>query len=131
MNESYKKEYRKWYENKIRNEAAKIRNIVITDGCKCKMCGENDIKELQLHHIIPISINGDNRLDNLMCVCRNCHKRLHKAYRNSDNPIELGKLLSEEAIFHNEGFTIFYDCVQRYEREYDLYKRVEFSGRSE
>lgn len=125
MNKLYEKEYRKWYENKIRNEAAKIRNIVITDGSKCELCGEDDKKELQLHHIIPISIYGCNRLDNLMCVCKSCHRRLHKAYRNIENPMELGRITANEAIYHNKGFDVFYDCVRRYGEEYRIYKEIE------
>lgn len=29
------------------------------------------------HHIIPLSENGEDNPENIICVCPNCHKRLH------------------------------------------------------
>lgn len=37
----------------------------------CNICGSAD--NLQIHHLLPISMFGDNNIKNLVLVCRNCH----------------------------------------------------------
>ena len=39
-----------------------------------------------IHHIIPIKEDWNKRLDisNLICVCRDCHKKLHKELKKID-----------------------------------------------
>jgi len=43
---------------------------------QCKVCGSD--KQLQVHHIIPVSLGGKNNIENLMVVCNNCHLKIHK-----------------------------------------------------
>ncbi len=45
-------------------------------GKKCNYCGS--IKDLHIHHIIPLSKGGKNEISNLEVVCRKCHLDLHK-----------------------------------------------------
>jgi len=44
---------------------------------KCKMCGReqsrND-RDLQVHHIVPLTAGGSNHADNLMLLCHRCHR---------------------------------------------------------
>jgi len=64
------------------------------DGFQCRQCGapEPGGRQHDVHHLIPFrtfgyvrGINdhylGANRLDNLLLVCRNCHRRLESAVR--------------------------------------------------
>ena len=44
-------------------------------GNRCNYCGS--IKNLHIHHIIPLSKGGQNSLGNLEIVCRDCHLKLH------------------------------------------------------
>jgi len=44
-------------------------------GGKCFICGHK--KGLELHHEIPISQGGVDRISNLVCVCGSCHKKIH------------------------------------------------------
>jgi hypothetical protein len=44
---------------------------------KCPICGK-DKKEMHVHHIIYRSNGGSDRPDNLICLCKSCHKKLHK-----------------------------------------------------
>lgn len=39
------------------------------------MCGRVDENKLTLDHIIPKSMGGPGRLDNLQILCRRCHIR--------------------------------------------------------
>lgn len=51
-----------------------INKIFQRDSNKCRICGENDVKILQLEHLIPISKGGINSNSNCYLICRNCHK---------------------------------------------------------
>ena len=37
---------------------------------------------LQIHHILPVRMFGDNSNENIACLCPNCHKILHKTYES-------------------------------------------------
>lgn len=44
----------------------------------CEICGENNKRTLQWHHIIPrTDINCTNNYLNLCCICANCHNLHH------------------------------------------------------
>ena len=55
---------------------------------KCFCCGRNfyyskDKDDYgEVHHIVPLSMNGTNEIKNLMFVCHNCHVKLHKELHN-------------------------------------------------
>lgn len=50
---------------------------------KCELCGYH---ALDAHHIIPLEEGGPNTLDNLICVCRSCHRQIHKGvYKFDEN----------------------------------------------
>lgn len=50
----------------------------------CGRCGQHHDDEGHVHHIHPLSKNGDNALDNLVGVCTHCHKLLHPGVTNLD-----------------------------------------------
>ena len=45
----------------------------------CECCGAviKNPKVMELHHIQPVEYGGIDSLDNLACVCRNCHGIIH------------------------------------------------------
>jgi len=47
------------------------------DGYKCAICGSK--KELEVHHIVPLSKGGTSREDNLITLCRRCHSKCHSS----------------------------------------------------
>lgn len=58
---------RKYYWENLKNE--------------CINCGSTD--ELQLHHIVPLSQGGTNRLSNIVVICSKCHGKIHGiGYKN-------------------------------------------------
>lgn len=69
----------------------KLRKYVVRkrDGLKCKKCGK-DLDNMypedcgEVHHIIPLSMNGTNEIKNLVLVCHECHKKLHNELYNFD-----------------------------------------------
>jgi hypothetical protein len=42
----------------------------------CEICNWNKTTR-DLHHILEISKGGKNELENLICVCPNCHRMIH------------------------------------------------------
>ena len=91
-----------WYFNRATNSAygagggGGYRNhIMRRDNYTCQRCGtfhawinKNGIPcptndgELDVHHIIPVSEGGDDNPDNLITLCRDCHKEVHKSNEN-------------------------------------------------
>lgn len=53
-----------------------VREIKKEQGNKCALCGRS--YSLELHHIN--GIKRDNRKDNLICLCRECHCGLNVKY---------------------------------------------------
>lgn len=43
-------------------------------GTKCRVCGA-DVAEY--HHIVPLSLDGDNRISNIIPLCNVCHSAAH------------------------------------------------------
>jgi len=48
------------------------------DKYTCQFCGS--IEHLEVHHWTPYRFSFDNSLDNLISLCEECHKELHKEY---------------------------------------------------
>jgi 5-methylcytosine-specific restriction endonuclease McrA len=44
-------------------------------GRKCINCGA--VEDLQYHHVIPIAVGGNDIDSNMVCLCGDCHKKLH------------------------------------------------------
>ena len=51
-----------------------IRNKFLQSHPNCQYCG---IAATQVHHIIPIALGGDNRLNNLISLCDKHHSLIH------------------------------------------------------
>ena len=52
----------------LRPQIAKIK------GDKCLYCGRT---ATEYHHIVPRHMGGDNRLENIVPLCYECHKKAH------------------------------------------------------
>ena len=50
--------------------------ILERDNYKCSRCGSDD--RLIVHHVIPLSMNGNNDLSNLITICNKCHAKIHR-----------------------------------------------------
>lgn len=54
-----------------------LKQIIINMADKeCESCGE-DQKPLHVHHKRELSTGGSNSLENLICICEDCHKEIH------------------------------------------------------
>jgi len=65
-----------------RDPKVKAHLIKISNGI-CENCGEKAFKKvsskpyLEIHHLIRLSDNGPDTIDNAVAVCANCHRQLH------------------------------------------------------
>jgi DNA-directed RNA polymerase subunit RPC12/RpoP len=68
-----------------KREAARVRRAAERLGvraARCPYCGEADPRCLELHHIA-----GRKFADDLVPVCRNCHRKLSDMQRDHPRPI--------------------------------------------
>lgn len=74
-----------------RNRDSYSLRILYRDNFTCQNCGEfhafkneygiylpSDDGNLNVHHILPVSQGGGDEPENLITLCKNCHKKLHK-----------------------------------------------------
>lgn len=62
----------------------------------CDMCDEFtsfDTRNFETHHIIPLSVGGIDNIYNTVCLCGNCHNRIHSKF--PPTMYEMGKLLGK------------------------------------
>ena len=60
----------------------KVRKIILErDGHKCYFCGISD--NLDVHHIRPLSKDGNNETYNLITLCESCHVADHAHIREN------------------------------------------------
>ena len=83
--------------------------VLRRDDYRCKICGRRSMDyvdvELNVHHIRPWSMGGLTKGNNLITICRTCHKGLdphfdYKLYELIDSTIEIPnvKSMREELI---------------------------------
>lgn len=72
--------YHKWdyskgelYQQENFKQAARAR-----DGYKCQCCGKRDCR-LEVHHLLPRSRGGSDKLANLITLCSDCHHLAHSS----------------------------------------------------
>ena len=60
----------------------KSKQILKDNNYKCEMCKDKGVITVaaEVHHIIPLSIDFNKRLDddNLMALCESCHDDIHR-----------------------------------------------------
>ena len=65
----------KWQYQKSNRLDENIRKaVILRDNCKCMECGKSNCI-LEVHHITPKRLHGDNNLNNLITLCSNCHQK--------------------------------------------------------
>lgn len=64
----------------LRNEQNRIKKIMITDDSCCSRCGSKE--NLELHHMFPVLLGGDNDDLNLVILCHDCHLKTTIYNRN-------------------------------------------------
>jgi 5-methylcytosine-specific restriction endonuclease McrA len=67
---------------------AKLRVVEIHDS-KCVICGvKKESKDLEIHHIVPRSMGGNNDIMNVVPLCQICHCAIHKILQLNQKGLE-------------------------------------------
>lgn len=74
--------------------------VLSRDNYTCQICGEKDSK-FEVHHIQFRSKGGSNRMDNLVTLCRDCHKQIHSGGLVFDKKIKSFKHASHMNIMRS------------------------------
>jgi len=86
-NKKNKEKYGSFVNNKIPLREAVIRR----DGRWCKWCGRYlKYSEMTIDHILAVSNEGTNKLDNLQILCEDCHILKTKQERGDYNKMDYG-----------------------------------------
>ena len=90
-------------------------------GGKCEYCGrEIECRGMQLHHVVPVSMNGTNNPHNLMCLCSECHHLIHGNAVVNHDLIE--KKLREHPEVRKHGAKHLYEEVKESRKRKVLHK---------
>ena len=69
-----------FFKHKLNNiQGSGILTKFYPDKPECYFCNRQDI--LEKHHIIPKSMGGKNDIENILSLCPNCHRILHKSMK--------------------------------------------------
>ncbi len=69
----------------LSNENSSIKTFYkVFENVPCELC-QWDKTSRDLHHIIEVSNGGTNELNNLLCVCPNCHRMIHNNLISKDD----------------------------------------------
>ena len=60
----------------------------IFENISCEICGW-DKTTRDLHHIIEVSNGGQNDINNIICVCPNCHRMIHNNLISKDDQLKI------------------------------------------
>lgn len=74
--------------------------VLSRDNYTCQICGKKNSK-LEVHHIQFRSKGGSNRMDNLVTLCRDCHKQIHSGRLVFDKKIKSFKHASHMNIMRS------------------------------
>lgn len=104
----------------------------------CDLCGEFvsfDTRNFEAHHIIPLANNGIDNVYNTVCLCGNCHNRIHS--KVPPTMFEIGWMLQrvrERVIkttpfylqnfdrLFNPNYNFLYGSIDNYDEEMRYYE---------
>lgn len=104
----------------------------------CDLCGEFvsfDTRNFEAHHIIPLANNGVDNVYNTVCLCGNCHNRIHS--KVPPTMFEIGCMLQrvrERVIkttpfylqnfdrLFNPNYNFLYGSIDNYDEEMRYYE---------
>lgn len=97
-----------------------IKNKLLKKYTCCELCG--DTRNLEVHHIIPLSVGGPDIEDNMIVVCYKCHALLtpksvltklgiQRVKDNNQKIIKQVKDNTQKMLNKNQKMIEFYECL--------------------
>jgi len=78
--------------------------VKVIRGCTCAICGFSNQLVLDVHHVRPTSAGGSDEIENLACLCKNCHVLVHHVMNTND-------FAGVRNVFTNEQYKKFKNLV--------------------
>ena len=75
--------------------------VLSRDNYTCQICGKTELK-LEVHHIVFKSNGGSDRMDNLVCLCKDCHEKIHNGKLNFNKKVKSFKHASHMNIMRKK-----------------------------
>ncbi|WP_025025718.1 HNH endonuclease [Caldalkalibacillus mannanilyticus] len=106
--------------------------VLRRDSYHCYIC-END-KELEVHHVLPRRLGGNHELDNLVTLCKRCHRHIEtgnvthaisKCFENAKKHYGLKTYKEKVRLSKIEQLSYFYNEME------SLYKKLVESNTEE
>ena len=89
-------------ENRIRInklEWKRIRKDVLErDGNKCRRCGNKGV--LDVHHLIPFRIVKEDKILNLVSVCKKCHMKLEREFERFIRRSKVEEMIKQNILLY-------------------------------
>jgi 5-methylcytosine-specific restriction endonuclease McrA len=77
-------------------------SVLSRDDAQCQKCGSK--LRLEVHHVVPRHLDGDDELSNLITFCKKCHSKSHpRESGHAKYPITKTFQISEEMKEELEG----------------------------
>lgn len=64
--------------------------VIKNSEYECESCGEDSLP-IHVHHIQELAAGGSNALENLQCLCEDCHDEIHNGLLSKNIDIQKGK----------------------------------------
>lgn len=80
-------------DSKERTESNAMRKKLLEERAiyECCNCGKKLTKEeVQVHHVVPLSLGGTNRESNMVIICLECHGKIHGRKMNTSELTKQG-----------------------------------------
>lgn len=101
---------------------SKRKRILKRDNNECQICGEK--KNLEVHHIRAIVYGGDSSDENLITLCKVCHRyapesgdKAFKLYKKSPQQSLYDRMMQKSHI-RNSLYVATFDFIQEKTNEY-------------
>ena len=94
------------------------KEILDAHGNACANCGKTN--DIELHHIVPLSVGGTNAISNVIPLCRECHRSIHFHKKSWEQHIHSSKTI---------GRPRCQECVPAYETIIEDYLRCRITKR--
>ncbi len=78
-----------------------MKRVLERDGWRCRKCGS--MKDLQIHHNIKRSQQGNDALQNLVTLCAYCHMAEHGQLCFEEAGVRLAKQVSAKNENYGDG----------------------------
>jgi len=87
-----------------------IKKAIERDKFTCQKCYVHD-ETLNVHHVKPLYLEGKDELNNLITLCRDCHRFA------PDNKRDFEKYMQEEC---NGTMTFFFNTFNKFKKEHSI-----------